>query len=270
MGSAVTRNKLLDIASGDWVAMLDADDLYLPGAIDVLLELAIEFERDIVASNILFCDADTLIPYRVMYSSIEEHAVKHISFKEFVTIRVRDPKKYDFPLGILKPLYRRSLIEGHSIRFDESLLRLQDGLFFLRCLDRAEMISISPCPFYVYMTSPKLQSSEKRNHIASFMPAVLKQARPILEKRGLGPLIEAREKNLHQFFQLLQVSENVFDRSAIKYLHPSFIRYASQYVALKIVEKVFWKFQCWKNQAHLKRFGKQVSVLSGNSVADSQ
>jgi len=65
-GPGPARNAGFAAATGDWIAILDADDVYLPGRLDYLVEKAEQFNLDFAADNILFFDhsARRVSPHR--------------------------------------------------------------------------------------------------------------------------------------------------------------------------------------------------------------
>ncbi|HEY6454409.1 MAG TPA: glycosyltransferase family 2 protein, partial [Steroidobacteraceae bacterium] len=58
-GPSVARNAGLEAAKGQWVAILDADDAYLPERLEWMLQTAIESDADIVVDNIRYYDPST-------------------------------------------------------------------------------------------------------------------------------------------------------------------------------------------------------------------
>jgi len=122
-GEAVARNAALNAACGEYIAFLDADDLYLPNALaDLMLYLDAHPEMDVVFSDGYFCDEND----------------KHFG-------RLSEVRPDIYTGDILEPLVlsasvigppccamtRRSAIERHGIRFDKSLVIGPDWDFWI-------------------------------------------------------------------------------------------------------------------------------------------
>lgn len=55
-GKSKTLNKLLKKAKGEWLAMQDDDDVWLPKKLELQMNLAITGEYDVIGSKIFYCD----------------------------------------------------------------------------------------------------------------------------------------------------------------------------------------------------------------------
>lgn len=55
-GKSKTLNKLLKESKGEWLAIQDDDDIWLPKKIELQMELALEGKYDVIGSKIFYCD----------------------------------------------------------------------------------------------------------------------------------------------------------------------------------------------------------------------
>lgn len=55
-GKSKTLNKLLKKAKGEWLAMQDDDDVWLPKKLELQMNLAITGEYDVIGSRIFYCN----------------------------------------------------------------------------------------------------------------------------------------------------------------------------------------------------------------------
>ena len=55
-GKSKTLNKLIKEAKGDWLAMQDDDDVWLPKKLEIQMELAETGNYDVIGSRIFYCD----------------------------------------------------------------------------------------------------------------------------------------------------------------------------------------------------------------------
>lgn len=138
-GPAAARNQAIDLAQGDFVAILDADDFVLPGRFSRLLAVA---DADMMADNILFvaesAGPDTLPPIPPVTPDIID-----IDLVGFVRANrtVRGSSRREW--GFLKPIIRRSFLQDAGLRYDEGLRLGEDYDLYVRMLQRGALFRVT-------------------------------------------------------------------------------------------------------------------------------
>lgn len=136
-GPALSRNRGLDLAQGDYVMLLDADDLYDREMVEKLYARATETQADIVVCRSLDYDHRTGEEAPAPWTAKAEQ------------IPEKDPfscaDMYDFVFSAFvgwpwDKLYRRSFIEEHALRFPP-LANSEDLYFVFLSLVLADRIS---------------------------------------------------------------------------------------------------------------------------------
>jgi len=146
-GPASARNLALDAARGSWIAVLDSDDIMHPRRLESLLEIARTRDADIVADNQIVFDHARLAPSRPLLSRRQiptgpVATVDYINSNAFFSSGV--------PLGYLKPLFRRCLLERTGCRYDPHLRIAEDYDFVLRLLLAGARFHVSSQLTYFY------------------------------------------------------------------------------------------------------------------------
>ena len=146
MGPAAARNRALDHARGQWIAILDSDDIMAPRRLERLLTKAAEARTDIVADNQMICSHEMSPEAPFLTDAFAEQ--DRVGLAGFIRSGSLYSGRPD--LGFLKPLIRMSLIRRAGARYDESLRIAEDFHFLLRLLRTGAQIAIEPETLYFY------------------------------------------------------------------------------------------------------------------------
>lgn len=140
-GSGAARNKGLDVATGEFVAFMDADDWYPEETVlEVLYRTAREFGCDIAGGSFqhVFADGRIVDTFKGIYRSYTFEATEKLPYSD-----------YQFDYGYHRFLFRKELLDHHRIRFPD-YLRYQDPPFFVRAMIAADNFCTVPDRVYSY------------------------------------------------------------------------------------------------------------------------
>ncbi len=147
-GVSLARNRALSVATGEWIALLDADDAWLPERLEALL--AASDGADVVCDDLLLVEA----------SGGDRSAGEYWSLFGWVGLRRRHPHWLTLPvlinydLGLLKPIMRRAFLNTHSLRYDTALRVTEDYYLYVRLLAAGARWRQVPEGYYLYSRNP--------------------------------------------------------------------------------------------------------------------
>lgn len=184
-GPARARNRALDAARGDWIAIVDSDDILHPERFERLLATAERFDADAVADDLLHFASSGNVPASLLLDG--DDFTK--PFRLMPSLYVRgDIDGSNIPnFGYLKPMIRTaSLAEA---RYDETLRIGEDYDLVLRLLLRGLRFQVTPEPTYLYRRHDKSISHRLSVETVADMIACQKS---LQQKHGLlDPDIES-------------------------------------------------------------------------------
>lgn len=144
-GPSAARNRALKSATGEWIAVLDADDYFKPGRLENLICLARTKRADAIADNIVFVrDEDEVRTRSSEWLALDEP----LRLQDL--IRLNTP--WDAPgvkLGYMKPLIRREFLHEHGILYHEAFRIAEDVLLYSELLLSGARFFIAPSIGYV-------------------------------------------------------------------------------------------------------------------------
>ena len=136
IGMAANRNRALDIARGEYIALLDADD--------ITTEFRLQKEVEYLDSH---PDIDVVFG---SFQEIDENDV----IKESYFMPLKNPAFIRAKLMVLDPIpngscmYRRSFVDKHNIRYRDNLLGMDDYMFWVECSLHGKITGLSDLFLY--------------------------------------------------------------------------------------------------------------------------
>lgn len=138
-GPAAARNAALAASSAPWIAILDADDYLIPGRFAALLGHSAD--AHFVADR-LIRTPDGVAPA----IALDPQLIGAISFEDFVLGNM-GALKGPLDLGFVKPIFRRSFVAQHDMRYADMRLG-EDYEFYARALALgARFLMIGPAGY---------------------------------------------------------------------------------------------------------------------------
>ena len=145
-GPAISRNRAIAAAKGDWIAILDADDAYAPGRLHRLISVALENDLAIIADLPILYDltARARAPTQLVASGV----LKRLNRADLL----RPDAETGLDLGLLKPVFRRHLASNGAWRYPETLRHGEDLALYFDLIGQGESFGLLREAHYIFST----------------------------------------------------------------------------------------------------------------------
>ncbi len=147
-GPGAARNAGMALAQGRWIALLDADDLFPPDRLRRLVGRAEELDADLIADN---PERREFASGRNLGTMLPASAIAAAPLSLLALVQGDMPDQpTGTKLGYLKPIFRRSFLTKHGLRYAEDVRVGEDFLFLFECLARGGRFHLLPETGYIY------------------------------------------------------------------------------------------------------------------------
>ena len=188
-GSSVARNEAIDMATGEWIAVLDADDWYLPTRLEVLLRAAQELKADLICDNLKIFD------------HVRQRVVDETSYTRDKPVELTPEYIFynDTPLkrhaiGYTKPMVTKAFLTKHHIRNDPAHRAGQDFIFLADIiLNGARAFLIRDALYvYVHRISPTTRKISPTSRSDAGFVLIVRGCDELMERYGATMTPKAR------------------------------------------------------------------------------
>jgi succinoglycan biosynthesis protein ExoO len=208
-GPGATRNRALTAACGDWLAIMDGDDLMHPDRIARLLRAAARLSADAVADDLIHFSENPDAAGRTLLQPLALAKPMRVTPTLLVASSIHEGRCP--PLGYLKPLIRRTVLGGR--RYNETLTIGEDHDLYLRLLTGGARFFALPEALYLYR---RHASSSSHRFTVAALESMLRADAAALAGDGHGPAfgaeMAARRRMLERWLSFMHLVEEVQGR----------------------------------------------------------
>lgn len=151
-GPSAARNRAIRESTSPWIAILDADDFFLPGRVAGLLQHT--NEGDLIADDMFQVQEGREDGPRRKLLDDRFSLPQRVTLSQFVRSNVTKRGRSRGELGFIKPLIRRSFLENHHIVYREDMRLGEDYELYTRALGHGARLLLAPAQGYVSVVRP--------------------------------------------------------------------------------------------------------------------
>lgn len=215
-GPGIARNTGIGASEGEYIAFLDADDIFLDEtALERMYEVAKKTNSNMVGANLKFINRD--------YSLNENYDYINTRFKYYSKEDTLESEQYGIPFAFYKNIYNKDFINKYDIRFPDKRAG-EDPVFMANVLVNTKTFPALPIDLYGYNHSMGGGVNEKINNYEKKYSYIehFKEVFDILKNNNLQSTYSGYKV---EFIDYLIYSKNMYDKEIQEILSKLFNNY---------------------------------------------
>jgi len=151
LGLPRSRNRGIEMARGEWIALLDADDQWPPERLERML-------AGTDGADVISDDVNIVRSRRISLTGADAGELELWSLLKRQGVTITTPRQLtalefaEHDLGLLKPMIRRSFLQRHGLKHNTDLRHVVDFDLYLRMLLLGARWLQLPQAYYLYRT----------------------------------------------------------------------------------------------------------------------
>ncbi|WP_159588129.1 glycosyltransferase family 2 protein [Chelativorans xinjiangense] len=213
-GPGGARNVGLDQAQGNWIAVLDSDDTMQPDRLVRMVERAKRDDAQAVVDNLFVAERDQA-RHEMMFSPPDLAKLGQLTLADFIRSNRIFKAKYNF--GYMKPVFQRSFLEAHGLRYDENLRIGEDYLFLAAALAKGARCAVEPQAGYVYnVCGGSISRVLEMRHVEAMLAADAGFEQAYDLDSAARQALRERSRSLRQAASFLSVVHHLKEKALLK------------------------------------------------------
>lgn len=166
-GPAAARNAGFAASTAPFVALLDADDFFLPDRFAALFAVP---NWDAIADNIAFITDEALPEFQLSDIAMSDAPAQPLTLRDFVERNISRHGHARRELGFAKPVIRRAFLERTGLRYDETLRLGEDYALYTSMLTQgAAFLTIGRCGYVAVERAASLSGQHRTADLAALL-----------------------------------------------------------------------------------------------------
>ena len=193
-GLAASRNRAMHAAQGEWIALLDGDDAWLPERLERMMAYA--NNADVISDDVYVVARSRTKPGEYVFWSLLRERGLTLTKPRWLSLR--DFVGYD--IGLIHPLFRRSFLISHQLAYNPSMRINEDFHFYFEVLWKGARWLQLPRAYYLWTSSRagSLTSNERMLWQSAIERTRSLYSHPAAaEDAGLAAALEHRIQRAH-------------------------------------------------------------------------
>jgi succinoglycan biosynthesis protein ExoU len=223
-GPSVARNRGLELSDAPWIAILDGDDYFLPNRFAAMLDCC--EGADFIADDQVQVKEENADDEVVNGEWLIGHqAIITLDFATFVARNLSKRKRQRKELGFLKPIMRRSFLNLHQLRYDETLRLGEDFILYANALALGAVFKVVPFRTYISVVrSNSISGNHTKRDLERLRASSKDLARSPQLTMSERKLVREHSDSIDARVRWLEVIEAVKRRSITAFVSPFFAR----------------------------------------------
>lgn len=181
-GVSRARNRAIGEARGEWIAVLDADDEFMPDRLERMVAEATKRDLDMLADNLALRDFATKASVGRAYPAEWMDRRELLTFADLLA---RDMPGLEHKMfGCIKPLMRRSFLMANAIAYRDDVWCAEDFLLYAQSILKGARFGVIDDMLYIY--------SERSDSVSASGPAAHRAAEVARVNRLVGQMAQGR------------------------------------------------------------------------------